>query len=188
MALQQVGAERQDRQPGDREHRPEHPCVARRDTAVRHRPEARALHQGVRLAFDDLVERRRAAGDEGRADDHVEQPPHVARVAARHHVAGNRRYHDEHVEPRLGERDEIRRARRRGRNGGRVQVGFHRWLLIATPSWFEAYRSAFLGARGAPHRSVRSGPHPQALPLALRAHGGSGLSLALGPQALLSVR
>jgi len=53
---------------------------------------------------------------------------------------------------------------------------------------------AFLNARGAPLLSQRSGPHPRALPLALRAHGGSRLSLALarrlsaalGPRALLA--
>jgi len=43
--------------------------------------------------------------------------------------------------------------------------------------------SSLSSARGAPLLSLRLGPHPQAQPLALRAHGGSGLSLARGPQA-----
>ena len=43
----------------------------------------------------------------------------------------------------------------------------------------EAFLMTFLKARGAPLLSMRLGPHAQALPLARRAHGGSGLSLPM---------
>ena len=90
---------------------PKSSAFERLQPLIRHRPPARALHQRVEVALHHLVECGRAARDHAGAEQETEHPPEAERIAVGHRVADERRGHDEQVEPRLRQRDEIPRAR-----------------------------------------------------------------------------
>ena len=110
-AREQVGADDQQRKPGERERR----CrTASASTGCSRR-------SGTGRS---RVRRISASGSRSMTWLNADAPPatsavpttvqtsrNVERVAARHHVAGKRRYDDQQVQPRLGQRDEVGRAR-----------------------------------------------------------------------------
>jgi hypothetical protein len=75
--------------------------------SVRERTPSRAIHQGVDMALDVLVQRQGSGGGQEGPDEHVGHTDEVRRAAERHEVSGEGGGEDHEQDARLGERDEI---------------------------------------------------------------------------------
>jgi len=142
-------------------------CVYR--ALVRNRAQAGPPHQCVRPALDHLIEGGCATGDEPGAGNGEDHPGGIGNLSAAHDVAGERRSHDQHVQARLRERDEVVGAAARCGERDSVSTGLHaaepfptalRALALDSPACPSGRRPLVTGddppaKRGAPSSGTR---------------------------------
>ena len=113
---QEGAGEREERSPAEREVRVE---AAGGERSVRGPP-----HQAVDVAFQDLVERQRAGGEQRGADRGLHEAREIDLRAAREHETGGRGEGDHRRDPRLGQHQEIGDAQSNEGERGRHDRAF----------------------------------------------------------------
>ena len=106
-------------QPRHRHQHPEGGGLARLEAPVRQGPVPGPVHPRVHVPLQELIERQRATGGQGRAQEDVKQPHEIEVPGSAEVVPDERRQHDHQDDAGLRQGQEVRHAAARPGQGQR---------------------------------------------------------------------